>query len=662
MKKRRINFSILTILAIIPVLLLLVSCNKKEKIEEPELTQRTTLASKSSNYSYSLSSAISHHMGFTGLKLDKNLFDYSDGIYYPNAIIEDLEEVFCQEFQFDHEESFTVFIPVYSSSEKAYIYTVRYFCTAGQGGGHFNIESISYAFFKTQEGFCFPKSTHELENALIMIAAGNDDYEYGHIQTDYENSEYFNYKEITECEIQFDHEINLNDLECSVFYEIDDYHARLDSYESSNIPDFVDYVIDGISCTGVYSAEDSPILNYPSFEVDVDNPPSLDEIKSKITATDATEGNISSKIQIKNNNYILDQDGKIKIGNYSFTAYVEDMAGNRTEEKVIVRVVDRKAPTIQLIGNETIRTRYNEKLTEEGLRELFNYSDNYYQKEDLEFTISMSNYNENYSKLGTYQITASVKDPSNNVQSKDVKVEVYDDIVPIITIPSSLSKIKNNSPIINELSDYLKQKITVYDGYDGRIEFEITDYNNIFTKNSVGEYRIGVSAHDSSNNNASQDFNIEIVDADTPIIKFDTDYFIYVPKTEYLTETMIESIFTANKEIIDNIKIEKIESEYYDSNNYSKVGTYDLKITLNDGRTLNNKIVVQETEVKETFHFKDLFTKKYWSKLFNDFSKGDNWKHIRKWNWLMWVVVIFGGVVVIATVANVIRFKGKKRG
>lgn len=88
-----------------------------------------------------------------------------------------------------------------------------------------------------------------------------------------------------------------------------------------------------------------PTITGPTYIINVDNPLTLEQIKSQLKATDPTEGDITDRIEIINCNYIL-VNGKIDKGIYSFTAKVSDSAGNETTKDFTILVRDAVAPTI----------------------------------------------------------------------------------------------------------------------------------------------------------------------------------------------------------------------------------------------------------------------------------------------------------------------------
>ena len=389
------------------------------------------------------------------------------------------------------------------------------------------------------------------------------------------------------------------------------------------------------------SDTDNPTINIPTVNVDVDNPIPFSEIKAQITATDPTEGDITSKIEIVSNEYVLDANGKIPVGNYEYVVKVTDEALNSSEVTGLICVQDTKAPVVTA-NNAT--TLYNVTLTDEEIRSLFNYSDNYDSTGALNVVINRDAYT---NTLGTYDITCKVTDLSGNTGEATAKVTVYDNIRPTIYTPKNLT-LSTVSPINY---DDVFAKCGAYDGYDGEIEFTLTDTDKMVETKAVGSYTWTIEASDSTGNTSTETFEIIIVDKDIPVINFNTDYFFFTSRYNLLTKDEIVSMLLKTSQVTGSVEsnnIESITSDYFNSPH--EVGEYDLKVKLSDGTTYDNTVVVTEEPEKE-FKFTDIFTKIYWE------TWANNWKTPDNWNWLHWTIISIGAVAVLAAVVAVLKKK-----
>ena len=152
------------------------------------------------------------------------------------------------------------------------------------------------------------------------------------------------------------------------------------------------------------------------------------------TANDNYDGNITGKIKVVNN-----VNTKV-LGTYKVTYNVTDSNGNKATEVVrTVKVVDTKKPTIKLKDDTpSVTIKAGASYTDTGATANDNYDGDITSKitTKIEFTaLGTSNKvpatSVDTSKVGTYTITYSVSDSSQNTASVIRTVIVEDDIVGI---------------------------------------------------------------------------------------------------------------------------------------------------------------------------------------------------------------------------------------
>lgn len=112
-----------------------------------------------------------------------------------------------------------------------------------------------------------------------------------------------------------------------------------------------------------------------------------------------------------------------KLGDYAVTYTVTDSAGNSAEPAIRkVKVVDRIAPVISLLGNASIRVQKGWNYTDDGASALDNYDG------DLTGKIAVQNFVDT-EKPGTYFVAYSVTDSSGNAATERRQVEVEESVL-----------------------------------------------------------------------------------------------------------------------------------------------------------------------------------------------------------------------------------------
>ena len=131
------------------------------------------------------------------------------------------------------------------------------------------------------------------------------------------------------------------------------------------------------------------------------------------TATDNYDGTITDKVKVEGT---VDTN---KLGTYKITYTVEDSSSNKTTVNRIVKVVDKKAPSIKLKGKSRMVIKVGASYKESGYTAYDNYD------KDLTNSVSVKG-KINTSKAGIYEVIYSVKDSSGNYNSVSRFVQVGD--------------------------------------------------------------------------------------------------------------------------------------------------------------------------------------------------------------------------------------------
>jgi hypothetical protein len=102
------------------------------------------------------------------------------------------------------------------------------------------------------------------------------------------------------------------------------------------------------------------------------------------------------------------------LGDYTVTYTVTDGAGNTTTVTRLVKVVDRKAPEIQLLGANPVEHIRFTPYVDPGVK----LKDNYYTSSDLQPLLQTNTTTLDVNRPGIYIVTYQVTDPSGNKSAK----------------------------------------------------------------------------------------------------------------------------------------------------------------------------------------------------------------------------------------------------
>ena len=316
------------------------------------------------------------------------------------------------------------------------------------------------------------------------------------------------------------------------------------------------------------------------FVTSLDNLISFEDIKSKLSASDQTDGNLTNKIEIYNNTY-NPNDENIKIGNYSFDAVVSDNSGNLIYQTCYVRVADLQPPVITV--SDPMEVSYTLCYPWSTFLKKFTTSDNV---EVAKVEVTGDTYTANYDKPGTYYITATATDTSGNTASATLTVNVVDKVPPKIEGPYEITTTTLSSVTKEQLRGYF----TFSDVIDPNVtEYKITDTDGYFDNTKVsGRYNFKISAYDKYGNEANKSFLLIVKDLDYPSITIDSQYTITVDSGVQLTKEQIIEFLNSSGTLTVNVV--DVESECFDEENPD--GVYDASIILEDGTVITNKLVI----------------------------------------------------------------------
>jgi len=339
------------------------------------------------------------------------------------------------------------------------------------------------------------------------------------------------------------------------------------------------------------------IVTEANMTINVDTPLSLDDIKSKFTATDIEDGEITDKI-VYDTNY---DPNNLKPGNYSLSASVIDSDKNQTIVNVVINVVDITKPNIY---TDSIEAYTNQLYTKDDIISKISAIDNC--SETLNYDVDMTNYEESYSIVGDYTITVNVTDEYNNTQTKDINITVLDKTPPVVIITNiTTTRAKKLS------QDTIKRFIEVKE--DSPYTITITSDNYDMNYDKRGEYEIIITVVDSSDNTTTEKMKITVLSNESPIIYYDNK--LIVDGESILNQTqVIELLRNLSGNVYTGVSV--VESDYFKTP--SVVGEYSALMT-----TTNS----DGSEIKENFTISvEITTKKkkkksFWKIIINFFKR-----------------------------------------
>ena len=364
-------------------------------------------------------------------------------------------------------------------------------------------------------------------------------------------------------------------------------YFKIISYNLISMPDEYTFSLEELEGIGMFPIQGHRYRYNAGYEgkdvyfvTSIDNLVSFEDIKEKLTAEDATDGNLTDKIEIYNNTYDP-TDENITIGDYRFDAVVYDSSGNTTYQTCYVKVVDLQAPEINV--SEPCEVSYTVLYPWSTFLKNFTVTDNV-EVEKVEVT--EDTYTKNYDKPGTYHITATATDTSGNTSSAVLTINVVDKKAPTIEGPYEITTSTLN-PLTKE---QIRQHFTFSDDIDLDVtNYEIIDYDGYFEKTNVaGTYSFKIVAYDTYGNEGGWCFDVIVKDTDYPYITIDSNYTIVINHGEQISREDIIN-FLNESGLLDQTVVD-VESEVFDDENPS--GTYEASIVLDDGTVIKNKLVV----------------------------------------------------------------------
>lgn len=195
-----------------------------------------------------------------------------------------------------------------------------------------------------------------------------------------------------------------------------------------------------------------------------------------------------------------------KIGAYRVIVKVVDRAKNTTELPVIVEVVDRIPPTLEVLSMWVI-----DDFSRPDYLSIITTSDNY----DKDVMLIIDDAHIDYGIIGTHEIYITARDLSGNETIKTITIEIKDLSYPEIILTTQQAYIAYGTDHINFL-DYVE---SVYDSYDKNLNISDVEVHSNINFNSIGLYQVLFSLKDQSGNQGQAILYFYLNDYEKPVIE-----------------------------------------------------------------------------------------------------------------------------------------------
>ncbi len=306
----------------------------------------------------------------------------------------------------------------------------------------------------------------------------------------------------------------------------------------------------------------------------IDQPITATEIKDSLVAIDGIDGDVSENIVIVDDQYTEFMN---TIGSYQIVFSVSDSSSNTTEITIPIEVIDVLEPVFSDIG--VIQAVYPNAYTVEDILGMLSASDNYDGDISSEITLVEENYTINADQVGTYELTFTVSDSSNNSTNYTQVVEVIDVEDPVI---DGISEIHTGYQTYVSESE-IKDQLTITDNYDDVIDLVIVTEANTYKNNSdtIGNYSVTFSVTDSSGNKTEKAIEMIVIDSIGPMIYFDLSYIQVYADTVMELPDFGELLTKSNE--LDSSKKYLITVKYDSYTKHANMpGTYHLSLQFED--------------------------------------------------------------------------------
>ncbi|MFW3621159.1 putative Ig domain-containing protein [Staphylococcus caprae] len=293
-----------------------------------------------------------------------------------------------------------------------------------------------------------------------------------------------------------------------------------------------------------------------------------------------------------------------KVGNYPITVTTTDAEGNETTTSFTIEVVDKTAPTVTSIKDQTkeVNTAIDSikiEATDNSGQAVINKVSGL--PDGVTFDSETNTISGTPTKVGSYPITVMTTDSSGNETKTNFIIEVVDTTSPVVTSIVDQTKEVNTSidSIKIEATDNSGQAVTnKVSGLPEGVSFDSETNTISGTPTKVGNYPITVTTTDASGNEMTTKFTIKVVDTISPVVTSITDQTKEVNTA--IDSIKIEATDNSGQDVTNKVSgLPSGVSFNSDTNTISgtptKVGNYPITVTTTDasGNKTETKFTIE---------------------------------------------------------------------
>lgn len=453
--------------------------------------------------------------------------------------------------------------PVYANTNKMTVYDVEEQTTLGSANNKIEVNGFYYASegqILLDEG-----SPIDIKGTLIEINLTEPVFVY-----------------LPEDELTIGNAINK--ITINIGYYADEAQLTIDNGSPIDIKGHLVYIISTPSDTVRPS-----ISGEENFVTSVDDLRPISFFQGLLSAYDETDGDITASIYIVSDNYTAN---KSTLGKYEVVFAVKDNAGNETILVSYINVVDITNPVIT--GNASVaEISYTQTYNISNFKSTLTASDNYYTLTNSNITILSDTYTANKAVPGTYEVVFEVTDSSGNQATFTKPIKVIDDVAPVFSGTTTITKPSNSILAVSEI----QAQLTAHDAIEGNKTGQITILSDGYTGkgNVVGSYEIIFQVQDSKGNKSTHMVTVNVVDNIAPVIYIKDGVSIILKANEVLTRDQIISILQVTgqvQNVTQATQFSFLVDEY--QGNESTPGVYMLSVratSVNGNQSVHNMMI-----------------------------------------------------------------------
>ncbi len=238
----------------------------------------------------------------------------------------------------------------------------------------------------------------------------------------------------------------------------------------------------------------------------------LEEIKNHYKVIDYSE----TTVEVYSSVGFINRD-ETDLGEYEITIKATDVSENYSYKKVALRVIDDVAPTINGV-NEVLAPMSNGIKSLAYIKSLLTATDEIDGTLTNDIKLISDTYSSNAMRPGKYKIVFEVSDTSKNTSTKEILIEVIDNVAPTIVVDSNIiptdeANLLTQEQIVNLIKNVLNQKGTNYK------TITLIEDNYSSNRDKAGTYKVSFSVLKSDNSTEIEEMTLRVFSGEELLIE-----------------------------------------------------------------------------------------------------------------------------------------------